>query len=93
VCVCMDMCICVCMCMDLYVCVSVVCVCVCVYVCVCVCNDQKEIDFVEEADGKLAGFELKYSKRTVKKPEEFLSAYPGSTFEVIHRQNYLDFVT
>jgi predicted AAA+ superfamily ATPase len=55
--------------------------------------DQKEIDLVEEADGKLAGFELKYSKRAVKKPEEFLSTYPGSTFEVIHRQNYLDFVT
>ena len=55
--------------------------------------DQKEIDLIEEADGKLAGFELKYSKRTVKKPEEFLNTYPGSTFEVIHRQNYLDFVT
>lgn len=55
--------------------------------------DQKEIDLVEEADGKLAGFELKYSKRTVKKPKEFLSTYPGSTFEVIHHHNYLDFVT
>lgn len=55
--------------------------------------DQKEIDLIEERDGKLYGFEMKWSKDKTKKPKEFLETYPGSHFEVINKENYLDFIT
>ncbi|MBI4035689.1 ATP-binding protein [Candidatus Daviesbacteria bacterium] len=54
--------------------------------------DQKEIDFVEEREGKLFGFEFKYSSKKVKLPQEFLDTYPNASIDVITRDNYLDFV-
>lgn len=54
--------------------------------------DQKEIDFVEEREGKLFGFEFKYSSKKVKLPQEFLDTYPNASIEVITKDNYLDFV-
>jgi hypothetical protein len=47
---------------------------------------------VEEGDGRLVGFEFKYGRRATKEPSEFLTAYAGSRFEVVTRENYLDFV-
>lgn len=54
---------------------------------------KKEIDFVEEREGKLFGYEFKFSKDQVKAPALWLESYPQATFEVINRDNYLDFVT
>jgi len=54
--------------------------------------DQKEIDLVEERDGKLFGFEMKWGKADVKAPKDFLQAYKGSSFEVINKENYLAFI-
>lgn len=53
--------------------------------------DQKEIDYIEEREGKLFAFEFKWSG-VAKPPKEFLSAYPGSEFKTINQENYLDFV-
>jgi uncharacterized protein len=55
--------------------------------------DQKEIDVVEEQGGKLFGYEMKWSKDKVKPPREFLDTYPGSSFKIINKESYLDFVT
>jgi predicted AAA+ superfamily ATPase len=55
--------------------------------------DQKEIDLIEEEGGKLLGFEFKWTEKVVKTPQEFLDTYPGSSFHVVHKENYLDFVT
>lgn len=55
--------------------------------------DRKEIDLIEEGDGEIAAYEFKYSRSRVKEPREFLDTYRGSSFEVIHRENYLDFIT
>lgn len=55
--------------------------------------DQKEIDSIEERDGELYGYEMKWGKTKAKAPKEFLTAYAGSTFSVIHKENYLDFIT
>lgn len=55
--------------------------------------DQKEIDLIEERQGKLFGFEFKYSKVKIKFPKEFLQTYPNSQIDVITRENYLDFVS
>lgn len=54
--------------------------------------EQKEVDFVEERDGKLFGFEFKYSPDKTKVPTEFLSTYPNATVEIINSENYLDFI-
>ena len=55
--------------------------------------DQKEIDWVEEREGKLFGFEFKWGKDKVKPPKDFLETYPNATFKVIDQENYLEFVS
>ena len=54
--------------------------------------DQKEIDLVEDAGGRLSGFEFKWSEGKTKLPKQFLDAYQNSEFAVINRDNYLDFI-
>ena len=56
--------------------------------------DGKEIDFVEERDGKLLGYEFKWStKKIASAPKDWLTTYSNATFEVITPNNYLDFIT
>lgn len=54
---------------------------------------KKEIDFVEERDGKLFGFEFKYGNTRSKEPKLWKETYPESEFKVINKENYLEFVT
>lgn len=55
--------------------------------------DGQEIDLVEEIDGKLAGFEFKWSESKKNKiPKDWAVHYDGASHTVIHRGNYLDFV-
>lgn len=54
--------------------------------------DKKEIDLVEEREGKLFGYEVKWKKERVKIPRDWTGGYPGAAFEVIHRENYLKFI-
>jgi hypothetical protein len=55
--------------------------------------EQKEIDLIEEYDGKLHGYELKWSeKKSPKAPLGWKDAYPDTNYRVINKQNYLDFV-
>ncbi len=53
----------------------------------------KEVDFVEERDGKLLGYEFKWSSKTKRPPRLWLDSYPQATWEVVDRANYLDFIT
>lgn len=53
---------------------------------------QKEIDYLEERDGKLYAFEFKWNKKKTKIPQEFLDAYENAEFEVISKENYLEFL-
>lgn len=55
-------------------------------------HDQKEIDLVEEAGGHLRGFEMKWAPCSTKPPTDWSKAYPGSSFAVVHRDNYLDYI-
>ena len=55
--------------------------------------DQKEIDLVEESGGVLSGFEFKWAEKKLKTPVEFQNTYPNSSFQVIHKENYLPFIT
>ncbi len=53
---------------------------------------QKEVDYIEERDGKLFAFEFKWNADKKKIPQEFLNTYGDSEFETINRENYWDFV-
>ncbi len=54
--------------------------------------DQKEVDFVEERDGQLFGFEFKWSQPKPKPPSLWPDTYPEASFEAIHPGNYLPFI-
>lgn len=54
--------------------------------------DQKEIDWVEEREGKLFGYEFKWGSPT-KAPRLWLETYPEASFECINKDNYLPFVS
>lgn len=55
--------------------------------------DGKEVDLVEEREGKLFGFECKWSGEGGKHATAWKSAYPGAEFSVVHKDNFLDFLT
>ena len=50
---------------------------------------QKEIDYLEERDGMLYAYEMKYSGKNVKVPASFIQHYPDSEFIEINRDNFL----
>lgn len=51
--------------------------------------DQNEVDFVEEREGKLFGYEFKWKKAKVKEPKNWRGTYPEATYGVITPENYL----
>ena len=56
--------------------------------------DQQEIDWVEERDGKLFGYELKWNPRKkVRIPAAWQKAYPEASFTIITPQNYFSWIT
>lgn len=55
--------------------------------------DQKEIDWVEEYDGNLHGYEITWSDKKSKPKKDWLSAYPGASWTIINQKNYLEFIT
>jgi predicted AAA+ superfamily ATPase len=55
--------------------------------------DRQEIDWVEERDGKLFGYEFKWKDKRVKVPPAWEKNYPGSEFSVIHCDNYKDWIS
>ena len=55
--------------------------------------DRQEIDLIEEKDGMIKGVEFKWSDKNIRSPKLFMDTYPESSFAVIHRKNYLDFVS
>ena len=55
--------------------------------------DQKEIDLIEERDGNLFGYEIKWKNKAVKSPKEWLSEYDNSSFKVINKENFVSFLS
>ncbi|MCL2074520.1 MAG: ATP-binding protein [Marinilabiliaceae bacterium] len=54
---------------------------------------QQEIDYLEETDGILTAFEIKWNeKRKPKIPKIFAETYPNHIFHVVNRSNYMDFL-
>lgn len=55
--------------------------------------DRKEVDWIEERDGKLFAYEFKWNpKAKAVMPKDFIAAYPQSEFARVDRENYLKFV-
>jgi len=54
--------------------------------------DKKEIDLVVEEGGKLSGYEIKWKQRRVTPPKDWIENYPQATFEVLQRDNYLNYI-
>lgn len=54
--------------------------------------DRKEIDLIEDREGKLHGYEISWGRKRKKEPKEWLKVYQGADFKVITRENYLDFI-
>jgi predicted AAA+ superfamily ATPase len=55
--------------------------------------NQTEIDYVEESNKKLDAFEFKYiESRKRRVPEDFAKGYPGSTYETISKENYIEWL-
>ena len=53
--------------------------------------NKQEIDYVEEKDGKLQAYELKWNpKRKASAPLSFRNGYPDADFTVIHHDNIED---
>ncbi len=55
--------------------------------------DGKEIDLVEEKDGVLYGFEFKWGNKKPSAPVLWKETYKESSYEVISKDNFLDFVS
>lgn len=50
--------------------------------------EQQEIDWVEERNGSLFGYEFKWKENKVKIPTQWKNAYPDASFEVINKTNF-----
>ena len=56
-------------------------------------TQQQEIDFIEETDGKMTIFEMKWNpSKKASFPKTFLNAYPIEQKVVITPENYLDYI-
>ena len=53
----------------------------------------EEVDYVEEYDGCLYGYEFKFNKERAKKPKIFLSSYQNASAETINKENWFNFLT
>lgn len=53
---------------------------------------NKELDLVEERNGTLNGYETKWGKAKPRVPKEWATGYPDATWQLINRENYLEFI-
>ena len=53
---------------------------------------QQEIDFVEEYSGSLFGYEIKWKSKHNNPPKNWNDLYPNAKYQVINKENYLDFI-
>lgn len=51
-----------------------------------------ELDYVEEIEGKLIGYEFKYGTKKTKAPKSWMNTYPEASFQNINSENFLTFL-
>ncbi len=52
-----------------------------------------EIDLIEESEGLLSAYEIKYKQKNSKIPPSWSKTYQESKFKTINSENYLEFIT
>ncbi len=55
-------------------------------------HQQKKIDYIEESEGVLSGYKIKFSQNTIKIPEDFIKTYQNSSVQLINKDNCIDFL-
>ena len=55
--------------------------------------DKQEVDWVEEREGQIFGYEFKLGKNKAKIPSKWLETYKNAQFKLISTDNYLEFIT
>lgn len=56
-------------------------------------HDRQEIDYLEEYNGQLTGYEIKWLIKKENYPQIFTETYPNSTVKFIDQNNFEDFLT
>jgi uncharacterized protein len=51
-----------------------------------------ELDYIEEYEGRISGFEFKFGSKEMNAPAAWLATYPEATFNVINKTNWLSFL-
>jgi len=51
-----------------------------------------ELDYIEEKEGKLIGYEFKYADKKIRAPVSWINTYQGASFQLVNRSNWLRFV-
>lgn len=54
--------------------------------------DHQEIDLIEEGSDSLTALEFKWGNRRQEAPGAFMAGYPGATYHVVNRDNYLNYI-
>lgn len=54
-------------------------------------KQQQEIDFVEDHNREISGFEFKWSNKKTKIPQKFIDTYKANEF-IIDRNNFRYFI-
>lgn len=54
--------------------------------------DKQEIDWIEEREGKLFGFEFKWTESKSKSLKSFSDSYNNAETKIINQENYLEFI-
>ena len=56
-------------------------------------HQQQEIDYIEELDGELHAYEFKWNPSAkTKRIKIFYETYPNSSFKIIHKDNFEEFI-
>lgn len=55
-------------------------------------HQKKEIDYLEELNGELRGYEIKWRENRMKVPAGFSAAYPDCPVSLINRENMTEFM-
>ncbi|MDD4358912.1 MAG: ATP-binding protein [Candidatus Pacebacteria bacterium] len=55
-------------------------------------HERKEIDYIEETNGNLYGYEFKFNDKKKGASKLFEETYKNSRYEIINHNNFLDFI-
>lgn len=55
--------------------------------------EKKEIDWIEEREGKLFGYEIKWGDKKINAPRDWSQTYKNSEFHIINKENYMGFIS